>query len=101
MKTATVKEIKDELNHYSKEELLEYCLRMAKFKKENKELLTYLLFESSNEAYYIEGLKEIIDEQFDQINTNSYYYIKKSVRKLMNLISPILFITSRCGAIPY
>ena len=86
MKTATVKEIKEELNHYSREELLEYCLRMAKFKKENKELLTYLLFESSNEAFYIEGLKKIIDEQFDQINTNSYYYIKKSVRKILREI---------------
>ena len=48
MKTATVKEIKDELNHYSKEELLEYCLRMAKFKKENKELLEKMM-EISNQ----------------------------------------------------
>ena len=78
MKTATVKEIKDELNHYSKEELLEYCLRMAKFKKENKELLTYLLFEASNEAFYIEGIKKVVTAQFEEINTKSYYLIKKS-----------------------
>ena len=86
MKTATIKELKDELGHFSKQELLEYCLRMAKFKKENKELLTYLLFEASNEAYFIEGLKEVIDQQFTQINTNNFYYIKKSIRKILREI---------------
>ena len=86
MKTATIKELKDELGHYSREELLDYCLRMAKFKKENKELLTYLLFEASNEAHYIEGLKELIDERFSEINTSSYYYIKKSIRKILREI---------------
>ncbi|MFK8008518.1 MAG: hypothetical protein AB8H03_19320, partial [Saprospiraceae bacterium] len=44
MKAATVKQIKDELNDRSPKELLEFCLRLSKFKKENKELLTYLLF---------------------------------------------------------
>lgn len=86
MKTATIKELKDELGHYSREELLNYCLRMAKFKKENKELLTYLLFEASNEAHYIEGLKELIDERFSEINTSNYYYIKKSIRKILREI---------------
>ena len=86
MKTATVKELKTELEYHSREKLLELCLTMAKFKKENKELLTYLLFEASNEAYYIEGIKTIIDQQFEDINTNSYYYIKKSVRKILREI---------------
>ena len=86
MKTATIKELKDELEHYSRDELLNYCLRMAKFKKENKELLTYLLFEASNEAHYIEGLKELIDERFSEINTSNYYYIKKSIRKILREI---------------
>ena len=90
MKTATIKELKDELGHYSREELLDYCLRMAKFKKENKELLTYLLFEASNEAHYIEGLKELIDERFSEINTSNYYYIKKSIRKILREIKKYL-----------
>ena len=86
MKTATVKEIKHELQHFSKEELLEFCLRMAKFKKENKELLSYLLFEASNEAFYIEGLKKIVATRFEEINIKSYYFIKKSVRKILREI---------------
>ena len=42
MKAATVKEIKTELENLSPAALLPLTLRLAKFKKENKELLTYL-----------------------------------------------------------
>ncbi|HLV14675.1 MAG TPA: hypothetical protein VKY41_05805 [Xanthomarina sp.] len=83
MKAASLKEIKTELNHRSTQELLELCLRLSKFKKENKELLTYLLFESSNEEAYIESIKSLIDDSFEEINTKTYYYIKKSVRKIL------------------
>lgn len=83
MKTATVKEIKIELSSRSPKELLEICLRLSKFKKENKELLTYLLFESNNEEYYIQGVKMEIDQSFDDINTKSVYLIKKSVRAIL------------------
>jgi len=83
MKAVTVREIKQELNHLTHNEVKELCLRLSRFKKENKELLTYLLFESSNEAAYIEGVKHYIDIQFDIINTKSYFYIRKSVRKIL------------------
>lgn len=83
MKTATVKELKQELGNQSPDELLELCLRFSKFKKENKELLTYLLFEESNEAVYIENIKIEIKQQFEEINTASYYYMKKSIRKIL------------------
>ena len=86
MKAVTVKELKSELSHYSQKELVEMCLRLSKFKKENKELLTYLLFESSNEEGYIAGIKLEIDEQFAQVNTKTYYFIKKSVRKILRNI---------------
>ncbi len=83
MKAATVSEIKKELGTRSQAELLELCLSLSKFKKENKELLTYLLYEASDEAAYINGIKREVEEQFGQINTSSYYYIKKSVRKIL------------------
>jgi hypothetical protein len=76
MKAVTVKELKEELSFRSPNELRELCLRLSRFKKENKELLTYLLFELSDEVSYIESVKKEIDEQFDQINRASYYYIK-------------------------
>ena len=83
MKAVTIKQLKDELSHKSASELKELCLQLARFKKENKELLTYLLFESHNEELYIETIKEEIDIQFDEVNTNSFYYIRKSVRKIL------------------
>ena len=83
MKAATVRELKKELSHRSAEELLELCLRLSKFKKENKEMLTYLLYEASNEEAYIESVKREMDQQFEEININSYFYIKKSVRKIL------------------
>lgn len=86
MKTATVKELKQELGDRSKDELLTLCLSLSKFKKENKELLTYLLYEADDEVNYIAGIKAEIDEAFLSINTHSYFYIKKSVRKILRLI---------------
>ncbi len=83
MKTATVPQLKKELQYRSAEELLELCLRLSKFKKENKELLTYLLFEADNEQEYIDGVKQQIDLHLEAINTKNYYWIRKSIRKLL------------------
>lgn len=83
MKAVTVKEIKEELNLRTPKEVRELCLRLARFKKENKELLTYLLFEAADETSYIESVKNEIDEQFALINRKSYYLLKKSVSKIL------------------
>ncbi|MDC9721737.1 MAG: hypothetical protein PSN34_03055 [Urechidicola sp.] len=83
MKSSTLKELKTELQHRSQSELLELCLRLGRFKKENKELLTYLLFEASNESRYIESVKEYMDVEFENINTKSYFFIRKSMRKIL------------------
>lgn len=83
MKAATVSQLKKELQHRNAEELLALSLRLARFKLENKELLTYLLFEADDENGYIITVKSLVEEQFGDINTSSYYYIKKSVRKIL------------------
>lgn len=83
MKPAGVKAIKEELKLRSREELIELCLNLSKFKKENKELLTYLLFEADDENYFIQGIKEEIKTQFEEVNRKSYYYVKKSIRKIL------------------
>ncbi|MGB3342443.1 MAG: hypothetical protein WBA61_00890 [Aequorivita sp.] len=90
MKAASIKEIKTELNHRSTQELLELCLRLGKFKKENKELLTYLLFESSNEENFIQSIKANVDSDFEKINTKTFYFIKKSVRKILRDIKKFI-----------
>lgn len=84
MKIPTISEIKKELQFYSKDQLFAIILRLSRFKKENKELLSYLLFEAHDEDGYIERVKEYMDEQFAEINSSSFYFIKKSVRKILS-----------------
>lgn len=83
MKAVTVKEISQELLNLTPKELRDLCLRLSRFKKENKELLTYLLFESSDEASYVDSVKKEIDQQFEQVNKKSYYFIKKGIRRIL------------------
>ena len=87
MKAASVNEIKKNLEKRDFNELLEYCIRLTKFKKENKELLAFLLFESGDIPSYIEGVKEEVNDQFNSINQSNIYFIKKSVRKILRLIN--------------
>jgi hypothetical protein len=83
MKSATVAQLKKELKYKSSDELEALCLRLARFKKENKELLTYLLFESEYETNYVNEVKAHICEMFNEINDSSFYFIKKSVRRIL------------------
>ena len=86
MKAATVIQLRKELETLDEYYLRELCLRLARFKIENKELLTYLLFESEDEDFYVNGIKEQVDKLFEEINKKSYFYIKKSVRKILRLL---------------
>ena len=83
MKAASAAEIKKTLQSLDRQELLELCLRLARFKKENKELITYLLYEESDLPAYINSVKEQMDEGFAQVNTTSVYFAKKTLRKIL------------------
>jgi hypothetical protein len=87
MKAASQKEIQTELENLSQQELMAICLRLSRFKKENKELLTWLLFESFDEQAFIENVKQDIAEQFAAMNTSSLYFVKKSARKILRMIN--------------
>jgi hypothetical protein len=93
MKTATVHELKQELQEVSHSRLLELCLRLARFKKENKELLTYLLFESHDEESYINSVKLVIDEGFDTLPAGGAYIQKKSLRKVLRITNKYIRYT--------
>lgn len=83
MKASSLNEIKVELGMLSPAKVLALCMRLAKYKKENKELLTYLLFYAHNEDDYVEGIKREIDEKFSEINKSNLYFVKKSLRKIL------------------
>lgn len=84
MKAASINELKQELQSVAPAKLLDLCLRLARFKKDNKELLTFLLFESHDEEAYIGSVKALIDEGFEEL-PKSNYLLKKSLRKVLRV----------------
>ena len=85
MKSASVSEIKKELQTLNQQQLINHCMRMVKYKKDNKELLNYLLFESSDEDVFIKNMKHDIDCLFEEINKENVYWAKKSLRKILRI----------------
>ena len=83
MKGASLKEIKTELEIIPPQELVMILLRLGRYKKENKELLTYLLFEAINEQSYISAVKTEIDMQLLNLNTSNFFLAKKTIRKII------------------
>jgi len=83
MKAASVQEVKSALKQLDTKELSDLCLRLARYKKENKELLTFLLFEADNLPHYIQSVNEEVDQLFTEVNTNSVYFAKKGIRKAL------------------
>lgn len=85
MESASLLEIKKRLNESSPKALKEMILRLAKYKKENKELLSYLLFFAEAEEDYIKDIIAEMDTAFETINTGSLHWAKKSVRKILRI----------------
>lgn len=83
MKSATLRQIKTELSSYPNDKMVALLLRLSKFKKENKELLTYLLFEADDEDGYIEAVKKQVDMEFEKVNLLNLYLAKKTIRKVL------------------
>lgn len=85
MKTASIQELKQEMATLNASRLLDLCVRLAKFKKENKELLTYLLFEAHDEETYTNSVKALIDEGFEELPKSNLYLNKKTLRKILRI----------------
>lgn len=87
MTSLSIHEIKQELINTKPAELINLCLRLARFKKENKELLTYLLFLANDEEAYIVSVKKEIEELFGTVNYTHLYFAKKTLRKILRFIN--------------
>lgn len=83
MQTPALSEIKKTLLSLEPNELTAICLRLAKYKKDNKELLSYLLFEASRESEYIESIKLETDTLFDEMRYAGAYKYTKQIRKVL------------------
>ena len=85
-RTEKLTKLKHELEALSPPELLKIVLRLAKHKVENKELLSYLLFDAEDPLNYAEYLKEEMETPFLQAVSHPYYLLK-SLRKSLRLIT--------------
>lgn len=84
MKSATVNELRKELKDSDPDVVRDLCLRLIKYKKENKELATYALFEAHDEQAYVKNVTREIEEFFNDIpRGGNAYYIKKTLRKIL------------------
>ncbi|MEO8794342.1 MAG: hypothetical protein ABI390_02685 [Daejeonella sp.] len=86
MKPEKLTTIKKELSQKSVQELTDLCLRLAKYKKDNKELLNYLLFDAAEPLEYAANVKSFLEEDFKTLQKH-YYYSSKSIRKILRLMN--------------
>lgn len=88
MKAFSVNELKKELLLLPAKDLADLCVTLAKYKKDNKEFLSYLLVDSYDKPGFVKDIKKEMDEFFDGLDKNSnLYFIKKSLRKELRLVN--------------
>ncbi len=86
MQTTTLVQQKKELARLEKNELVDFCIKLAKYKKENKELLNYLLYDAYDPLQYADQVKLFLEPEFSTLQ-KSPYYSAKSLRKILRTIS--------------
>jgi N-methylhydantoinase B/oxoprolinase/acetone carboxylase alpha subunit len=90
MKAPSISKLEKELRTLEPKKVLEICVRLAKHKKENKELLTYLLFDSNDEENYVEDARQKIDVLFTGINRKTSYTTKKGLQKIVRNMTKLI-----------
>ncbi|HEK21310.1 MULTISPECIES: hypothetical protein [unclassified Mucilaginibacter] len=97
--TYGLQQIKKELQHLPAEQLAELCLRLTRYKKENKELLAYLLFDAHNEQDFIENVKAEAGFMFSQLPVQPYF-TAKGLRKILKMLTKyIKFIGNKTAEV--
>jgi len=88
MKSVSLSELKKELQEIPQMELIELCVALAKYKKENKEFLGYLLFEAHDKNAFVKEVKKEIEEQITLLQSQpNLYFVKKGLRKTLRVIT--------------
>lgn len=94
MNAASVQTIRAALKELDRSELAALCLRLARFKSENKELISFILFDAAHPAEFLNGAHAEIDELFSQVNVSHVFYAKKTLRKILRMINKNIRITA-------
>lgn len=85
MESASLSDIRNAIKSLTPAALQALVLRLAKHKKENKELISYLLFDAADEIAFIKSCKTELDAVFNEVNRSSIFYIKKTLRKALRI----------------
>jgi hypothetical protein len=84
MRPASIQEIRNQLHHETPEALIDLILRLARFKQENKALVTYRIFDSIDEDAFVVSVQQMISEVFVGVNP-APYLAKKTIRKAIRM----------------
>ncbi len=88
MKASSLSEVKKELSNLSNGELSDLLIRLCKYKKDNKEYLSYLMFDAHNREEVIQGIKLELDVHFEALKSQqNLYFVKKSLRKILRILN--------------
>ena len=88
MKSFSLIELKKELQLLPAKDLTDICISLAKYKKDNKDFLGYLLVDSYDKEGFVRDIKKEMDEQFAELKSQgNLYYVKKSLRKLLRILT--------------
>ncbi|MBL7926347.1 MAG: hypothetical protein JNK61_05495 [Bacteroidia bacterium] len=85
-KAVSISQIKQAVQTMPAKQLHELVLRLARFKKDNNDMLTYLIFQADDTDAYINEVNETVTAWFLEMNKSNVYLIKKTVRKTIRLI---------------
>lgn len=93
MKSESINNIKKKLLSLEPNELTLICLRLAKYKKESKELLSYLVFDSKDESQYVANVQQYCTEMIQEIKQKNSYIMIKNIRKTAKLVHKYMKFT--------
>lgn len=85
MSTASLSDLKTRLLDKNPKELAEICIKLARYKKENKELLDYILNYDGEENRFIQKAKDEVNTQLDIDKQNNTRNSVKIIRKALKL----------------
>ncbi|MBK8347521.1 MAG: hypothetical protein IPL08_07790 [Saprospiraceae bacterium] len=87
MKAATLHQIKKELETSSPQRVMDLILKLIKYKSENKELISYLLFDQDDLSTYIADLREEVSTMLGDVEKLLPYMVKRTLRKTLRFIT--------------
>jgi hypothetical protein len=88
LRSPSLNDVRKELQELPPKRLAELCVTLARYKKDNKEYLSYLLFDSHDKSRFVAEVKQQVNELFAELKGQSnLYYLKKSLRKILRIIN--------------